>query len=209
MSHEYVLLGDVVSSARVKDRERLRARLEGMCGALSSGFAPDLVAPFSILKGVDEVGAVLASAASVYEMLLESEEALRPERMRFVLVRGHIDTAAGSGDVSRMDGPAFHSAAKAMEELKKSRLLFDIVGGDDRRDDLLGGLVSAVLELRGGWSEHQRKVATARASVERQADVAARLGVTQQAVSDALRRSSYWQVERLERRIRAALAGME
>lgn len=201
-----VLLADLERSRSVSDREKLRARLEECCAALNRTLAEELVAGFSILKGIDEIGAVFSSFGRVYGAVSRIEEALYPLRMRFVLVRGEVDTALGSGDVARMDGPAFHLAAELMGELKDSRLGFSMSAGDMLLDDTVGGMVNFALMSRADRSERQRTVIREYERAGNQTEAAAVLGVTQQAVSSMLVRSRYRQVAMLEETIMSAFS---
>jgi methylphosphotriester-DNA--protein-cysteine methyltransferase len=106
-----------------------------------------------------------------------------------------------------MDGPAFHAAAAEMERLKGSRLLFAVVGGDRLLDRALGALVSAALVFRGTRSESQQRAIQEYARTGNQATAAERLGVTQQAVSDALIRSGFTRMVEVESIIHEVFAG--
>jgi hypothetical protein len=199
-----VLLADLERSRSVRDREQVRERLEKSFEQLNSDHHTELTAGFSILKGIDEIGAVFASFGRVYRAITFIEQSLHPLRMRFVLVRGEVDTALESGDVARMDGPAFHLASELLEGLKDSRLPFSMSAGDKLLDDTLGGMVNFALMARGDWSERQRSFMSEYERTGNQTDAAEALGVTQQAVSSALVSSRYKQVKMLEETIDSA-----
>ncbi len=195
-----VLLGDIEDSRRVADRAGLAVRLESSCERLNAEFEPELRAPFSILKGIDEVGAALVSFGRALEMMSALSAGLRPQRMRFVLAAGEVDTAAGSGVVARMDGPVFHRAARMMEELKTSRLLFAMSVGDALLDEALANMR---LLARVSLSDRQWAAMAAYERSGSQAAAAAALGVSQQAVSHALVSANYRQMKRVEERLNA------
>ncbi len=207
MTKYYVLLGDVEDSRGVVDRERFRRVLEGTCERVNAEHAGDLIADFTMLKGVDELGAVLTAPRAVFSMVCTFEEAVRPTRIRYVLARGEVDTALESHDVARMDGPAFHAAAAAMQRLKGSRLLFAAAGGAPLLDRALGGLVSAALVFRGTRSESQQRAIEEYARAGNQATAAEKLGVSQQAVSEALIRSGFARMAEVEEIIHEVFAG--
>ena len=196
-----VLLGDIEDSRRVADRAGLAVRLESSCERLNAEFEPELRAPFSILKGIDEVGAALVSFGRALEMMSALSAGLRPQRMRFVLAAGEVDTAAGSGVVARMDGPVFHRAARMMEELKTSKLLFAMSVGDPLLDEALASAVNMLLLARVSLSDRQWEAMAAYERSGSQASAAAALGVSQQAVSHALVSANYRQMKRVEERL--------
>lgn len=112
----YVMMGDVIASRRIKNREVFQRKLDKICVNVNLNFAEDIYADFNILKGLDEVGGVLTNIKNVYKIMNTFLEQCYPDSIRFVLVYDYIDTAMKSHEVSRMDGPAFH---KASDMLKK------------------------------------------------------------------------------------------
>ncbi|MDZ4170943.1 MAG: SatD family protein, partial [Methanobacteriaceae archaeon] len=55
----YVLLGDVISSRKIKNRTSFQKNLENTYNKLNKKYEKDLFAEFKILKGLDEIGCVL------------------------------------------------------------------------------------------------------------------------------------------------------
>ena len=122
-----VLLGDVVDSRSIADRQGFQTQLEGACQVIAARHADDLMAGPVVLKGADEFGAVLTSYRPVYAVV-SAFDVLLPRHARFAVARGAIDTGLASGRLERMDGPAFHEASTAMEELKETGLPFAMRG---------------------------------------------------------------------------------
>ena len=204
----YVVVGDLVSSSGVEDRESFQERLDAVCRGINRRLAGHLEAEFKIVKGIDEVGAVLTDVSKVYEVVTTFLEELHPYRMRCVLVRGVIDTAFSSRDVAKMDGPAFHQAASLMEHLKRTRLLFAISTGRKIVDPLVAGLINLLLMARGGWSATQRRIIREYERTGVQSKVAEDLGITQQAVSRVLARSRWKEIHGIEENLRGVLGSV-
>ncbi len=194
----YVLIGDVRDSRGIRDREAFRARLTDACEAVNRDHERELAAACTVLKGVDEIGAVLLSIASAYDIMRTLLEAIAPEVMRFVLVRGEVDVGLDSGDVALMDGQAFHAAAAAMGDLKRRKLALRLRAGDSVLDAAIEAEVNLLAIVRDVRSERQNEVIGVYERTGGQAEAARELGVTQQAVSSVLRRSWYKQTERIE-----------
>lgn len=205
MPSRYVLLGDVVRSRRIDDREAFRERLAETCAALNDDYGESIDADFRVLKGIDEVGGVLSSLRSVYGIVRDLFEGLRPYEMRLALAHGSIDVEADSRDVARMDGPAFHRAAELLSGLEEGDLLFDMDARDPTLDAALADEINLLLVVRQGWTDRQREVVEAYQRHGEQTAAARELGVTQQAVSDALRRSSWPLVDAIEERLASTL----
>jgi hypothetical protein len=203
MDERYVLLGDVVNSRAIEDREAFQGRLREACAAVSEAYAVDVDAGLDVLKGVDEVGAVLDRVRHLYDVVDEFAERLRPQRVRLAVARGAIDV--GGETVAEMDGPAFQRADRVLARIEDEDALFGFEADDDVVDPLIEGQVELLLVLKGRRSEREREVVRRYDELGTQAAVAEALGVSQPAVSKTLDRALYAEVRTLEGRLRRAL----
>lgn len=194
----YVMLGDVIASRRIEDKEAFQRKLEKVCLKVNGNFEEDIYADFKILKGIDEIGGVLLNVASVYKIMDAMLEQFYPHSMRFVLVFDYIDTAVESREVSMMDGPAFHRASDLMKDLKGSRLMFSVFIEDEMMDKIVSGEINLLFLLKKGWSPSQHSILSEYRKTETQKIVAEALGITQQAVSKALNRSMWKEISSIE-----------
>lgn len=99
--------------------------------------------------------------------------------------RGAIETELREEAVG-MDGPAFHRARAALEEAKASRRHGGVFEGFGDDDPVLGGLARLVDRLRADLTDAQVEAVDLARRGMTQRDVAERLGVTPQAVSQRL-----------------------
>jgi len=194
----YVMLGDVIASRGIKDREKFREKLEKACLDINRNFAGDIYADFKILKGIDEIEGVLMNIASAYKIMDTMLEELYPHSMRFVIVFDQIDTALESREVSRMDGPAFHKASDTIKGLKGSRLMFRLSTGDEILDKAVAGEINLIFFLKNGWSSRQRRILREYMNTGKQDMVAKSLNITQQAISKAIKRSMWKEISGIE-----------
>jgi predicted DNA-binding protein YlxM (UPF0122 family) len=194
----YVMLGDVIASRGIKDREKFRNKLEKACLDINRNFSGDIYADFKILKGIDEIEGVLMNIANVYKIMDTMLEELYPYSMRFVIVFDAIDTALESRDVSRMDGPAFHKASDALKYLKGSRFIFRSSTGDEILDKAVAGEINLIFFFKNGWSSRQRRILREYMNTGKQDMVAKSLDITQQAVSKAIKRSMWKEISGIE-----------
>ncbi len=199
-----VLLGDVEDSRRIEKRDEFQRVVEATCGELNRDHERQLRAEFAILKGIDEIAAVLLSVSAVYEIVDAVGRALYPQRMRFALARGEVDTGLQSTEVGRMDGPAFHKAAAIMAELKANRLPFGMAVEDSAFDDALAGAASLIQMAKARRSERQWAAVREYERLGTQARAATELDVSQQAISHALVTADYKQVRLVEARLNRA-----
>jgi len=194
----YVMLGDVISSRNIKDKEAFQKKLEMACNEVNKVYSGDLYADFKILKGIDEIEGVLLSIADVYEIINTIQEHIYPYSMRFVLVLDYIDTAVDSRDVAKMDGPAFHCASDIIHDLKRSKLMFKMHIGDEIFDKTITGEINLIFMLKKSRSPGQHRILTEYKESGTQHETAASLGITQQAVSKALNRSMWKEISGIE-----------
>jgi len=194
----YVILGDVISSRRIAEREKFQKKLEETCRYINAIYSSDIYAGFKILKGIDEIGVVLSSMSKSYEVINVLLEKLHPNLMRFVLVFDYIDTALETKDIAKMDGPAFHKASDLMHTLKKSKLMFDMSVGDKVVDTTISGQINLILLLKRNWSVKQHQIVKEYERTKNQYEAAKNLGITQQAVSKTLKRSMWKELKSIE-----------
>jgi len=205
----YVMLGDIKSSTQIPDRRSFQQVLRSACRRLNRTAGRDIVASFKPLKGVDEVGGALASPGSAYDLVVGFLDTIRPQQARFVLTYGEVDVGSTSADVADMDGPAFNAAADAMADLKESDLVFKTDLGVRSLDASVTGLANALLLQRHRWTERQSAAVAAYREQGSQSAAAARLHITQQAVSKALEGASWRDLAVLEAYLREALRTLQ
>lgn len=205
--HEYVVLGDVVASREIDDREAFRDTIEAALDAINERYADDVVGEFTFLKGVDEIAGVIQDPRNLYRILRDVVSAARPGAIRFAVVHGEIDVGAEGSDVGEMDGPAFHRADEALIEVAEADLYVSFSGRRPAFDPLIEASINLLLVVREDWTDRQRAMVAAYEETGTQADVANRFGVSQQTVSATLRRADWPRLSRIEGDVNAALDG--
>jgi hypothetical protein len=201
----FVLLGDVVSSRQIVDRDRFQSRLAELCSMINAEYANDIYAPFKGLKGLDEIGGVLKDISNAFSIIILISETLYPCKMRCSLVYDFIDTALDSGDVAKMDGPAFHRASKTILELKETEQLISIAVEDEVLDKTLEGEINLILLFREARTAKQRNIIKEYELIKNQIEVADKLGLSQQYVSMALKRSRWKMLKDLEEELNRSM----
>lgn len=201
----FVLLGDVVSSRQITDRDQFQSRLAELCSMINTEYANDIYAPFKGLKGLDEIGGVLKDISNAFNIIILISETLYPCKMRCSLVYDFVDTALDSGDVAKMDGPAFHRASKAILELKETELLTRIAVEDEVLDKILEGEINLILLFREARTPKQRKIIKEYELIKNQIKVSETLGLSQQHVSMTLKRTRWKMLKDLEEELNRSL----
>ncbi len=201
----YVLLGDVVDSRKLNQREYFQKRLNHACTEINQRYKRDLYADMKIIKGADEIRCVLKTVENVYNIMDFVWNEIYPQKMRFVLVRGLIDTSLSNRDITQMDGPAFHHASNMMNSLKKSGLFFEMSLGNDVTDAALKGQVNLIIIIKNSWSSRRREIVRMYEKEGSQKDVADKMGISQQAVSKNLKESMWNKVKLIEKDLKKSM----
>lgn len=193
-----VLVGDVVDSRF--DLAGSSAWIRRLSAELSAIVPREQVAPFDFTQG-DEVQGLLRPTADPFRYVLEAALHEAAPAMRWVIVAGRVE--AGEGSATRRTGEAFVAARALIGEAKHRHDGLLALSGDPTADALLDDLAPVLANSLAAMTPRQRLIARPMLlEGSRQADVAARLGVSRATVSVAYGRGRVRDAERLVRAIR-------
>lgn len=209
MPKRCVVLGDVVASRDIDDREAFRERLLEACATVNETLEDAVVAGFTPQKGVDEFGGVLDSPARVYDVVETIARHLHPEEVRFAVAWDKVDVAPDANDVQQMDGPVFHRADELQDSIADSPFRFAMDLDDPPLDATLADEINLLLLRKAEWTARQHRIAARYAELGSQAAVADELAVSQPAVSQSLSRANYRVLREIEGRLRTTLERYE
>ncbi|MBX0286304.1 SatD family protein [Haloarcula salinisoli] len=205
-----VVLGEVTEPRSVDDREALRASLEAGIARANEALREQLVAPFSVLRGVEAIGGVLTDPERSYRALREITEAVLPVEMRFAVVHGQIDVGLATEAVSRMDGPAFQEADRLLAELATEERAVAFADPDVEPwiRTLLADQIQLLQTIKRAWTAHQAELVRAYRREENMQAIADERGVSVQTVSQTLARANATQIMTVESNLDAALSAV-
>lgn len=196
-----VVLGDVVNSREIEDRETFQETLQSTLDTINDEFGDLFRAPLTILKGVDEIGGVLTSVRPLVAIQRRLARTLHPHQIRLAAVVGEIDVNGTTGDVSAMDGEAFARADAVLAELESTDLTFELEGTRPLLDRLLSDQINLLDMFREAWTERQVEITSKYEKLDSQKEVAESLGISPQAVSNALAKTKAAKIVQLEQRL--------
>jgi len=200
-SSRYVLLADVIDSSSIPDRAEFREDLLKGIEQVNAEYGSDLHVEYDLIKGIDEFGAVLSELSNLYEMISTILNRVHPVQIRFGVAAGDVDVDPEKGDISSMDGPAFHLADLLLDEVEDDNLFIYIDTGSPA-DILVANTINLLLMQREQWTEHQVDAVRAYERGGTQSDAAKRLGVQQQTISKALTSIRYQETKLLRKYLR-------
>jgi len=119
-------MGDLVNSRGLRDRALYKGLLDCVIRRVNREHAGVLVARLKVVRGVDELGCAVATTGGAVAVVRAISAGVLPERYRFGLARGAVDVRPNCGDVTQMDGPAFHRASDALDRARALRTLIEV-----------------------------------------------------------------------------------
>jgi hypothetical protein len=206
-----VVLGDVVGSRTLEDRESVRETLEGAVDAATATAGEAVVAPFAILKGVDEIGGVLDDPAEVVPAVRTLVEHLHPVELRVGIAWGDVDVDPDATAVASMDGPAFHRADECLLDAREGdrfvRVALD--GVPAVFEPVLGDQLDLLSLWTYSWTPRQTEIVRAYRDADTMTAVADDLDVTVQMISKTLDRTHAETVFAVEETLEDAFAAID
>jgi hypothetical protein len=156
------LIGDIERSRALENRAAVQERLESICRELNDRRDYfQLLSPFTLTLG-DEFQALFRKSGALWEALFQIEASLvtafnedgGAPRVRFGTGVGAIDTRINEQSSIGMDGPAFHRARAAIEQLKESKTYYRVLGLN-RGQQLATHALDLVSHNRSAWNANR------------------------------------------------------
>ncbi len=130
--NKIVLIGDIISSKKIKDRSAVQKKLNNAFKKINSS-NKNIISPYTITLG-DEFQAVYNSADKLFKDIWQIGAALYPEQSRYSIAVGDITTKLNKAQAIGMDGPAFYFARKGLDELKQTNYIFNFNEAEEKYD---------------------------------------------------------------------------
>ena len=202
-----------MKSRRDHQRPALAQKIEHALRSANERFAADWIASLETTRGLDKDSSVLRTPTHAFDVVMAVNLHVWPARFRFALARGSVDVGSRGDPASDFDGPAFHRAADSLDRARTERkpLAIDIRGGDKSIVHLAEATAQLHHAIVADWTPRACEVVRlARKSTEHsqgltQQDIAAKLGITQPAVSKMLTQAHHAELLASEAQLRDAL----
>lgn len=207
----FALVGDLTKSRKQSNRSALAEQIEDVIRQINERFASNFVASLETTRGLDEVSSLLQEPTHAFDIAFAINLSLWPAMFRFGLGDGDIDVWGKSGRASDMDGSAFHHAAEALARGRSRDIPFSI--NIQGLPNAAGSLIEAAGVLHQAvmrdWTSKSADVIRIYRPLSgenpTQEQLAARLGQSQQAISEAIRRGHLSELTLAQDTIRVVL----
>ena len=183
-TRKIAVIGDIVSSTKIADRDQVQKKLVGVIRLLNHSNSA-LDSPYTITLG-DEFQAVLSKGDDIFLDAVSILEALHPEKVRFSFGIGTLSTALNREQAIGMDGPAFHNARSAMRGLKRTRHLFRIVGIGDPCSELINQSLCLISHAARNWKKNRLQILRMLGDEIPVKNIASMLGLSDKAIYKAI-----------------------
>ncbi len=156
MAKKIALIGDIVSSQKIKNRAEIQKKLKALFKNINAK-SGSIESPYTITLG-DEFQAVYKNPESLFKNIWEILLAVYPEKIRFSIGIGELSTPINKKQAIGMDGPAFYSARNGLEEIKQTSYTINISGDKIPNENLLRQSLYLISFLSHGWKKTRLQI---------------------------------------------------
>jgi len=153
-----VLIADIVSSKKIKDRDKVQQKLKAELKKINRD-SGSILSPMTITLG-DEFQCVYSNAGEIFKNIWGILSTCYPERIRFSLGIGEITTTINRKQAIGMDGPAFYEAREGLMHLKQKDYLFDLrsSGANSEIIEFIRNVLYFVSHNIEGWKKNRIEI---------------------------------------------------
>ncbi len=189
-----VIIGDLISSSKIKGKDILIKKLEKTIKSINSSYSNEVFLPLELTRG-DEVSTIMLSPEKSFKLCYSINKKIFPDLFRFVIVSGDIDSnmLREAQGVNRITGEVFYKASKMLSDSKKQKLYynFSLDFKYDEFNQFLSYTANFLQLLFNKMTSRQREAVNLYDELHNQDEVARIINKKQQAVSSRLK-SANW-----------------
>lgn len=192
----FAIIGDVVDSRKIDNRNDVQKQYVEVINRINKKYSEDIASKFLITLG-DSFQGLLKKPNHILNIISEIEESIAPYKLRFGIGVGKISTSIVFEDSSLIDGPAYHNARSAIDEVKimsnKNRACSSILVHSDERvlDDLINSTLTLCASIKSNWTDKQKQVIDLSIKEKKsQVEIAEQLNIKQPSVNSRLQSSN-------------------
>jgi hypothetical protein len=194
----FAIIGDVVDSRKIDNRNDVQKQYVEAINKINREYPDDIASKFLITLG-DSFQGLLKKSNNILKIIEEIEDSMAPFKLRFGIGIGTINTSIIVEDSSLIDGPAYHNARFAIDDVKiKNSKKNDVVCVNVKSDNnILDNLINSALSLcsliKSNWSDKQRVVIDLNIKQKKsQVEIAEILNIKQPSVNSRLHSSNIY-----------------
>ncbi len=194
-----VFLGQFIGPVDRVDTDSIYQKAQWLVNHLFRKYRDDFYMPPVLRRERGEIFGLMRKPAISYQVCALFNEELHPAWVRFAIVRDAVEVPGMGRLENELVGKLVDRARHLLGKARTGGwcYVFDL-GEETLFNSVLTEMTSLIHAFRNMWSDHQNKVILLYKELGRQKHVADRLGITQQAVSDILKRAHWREIKRAE-----------
>ena len=202
-----IIRGDIIGSKKITNKSEFWLKLDEVISRINKEFKHQLEYDIEIFKG-DELTAMCKNPSKeadedpvkiAYMIASKMFEYLSPIKIRLVISEGEIDSQRITNKLNEKDGEVFWNASQTLQNLKKSKRYIGFSLKNKDKISIASKMADIITELKYEWTETEKEIIKLYEYHKNQERVARELGISQQSVSDALRRAKHKVIREAEK----------
>ena len=189
----FAIIGDVIESRNIENRDSVQKQYVEIINKINKEYSEDIASKFQITLG-DSFQGLLKNTTNLFTILQEIEEALSPYKLRFGIGVGSINTSIIIENSSLIDGPAYHNARFAIDDVKtinKENTYLLVHSNNKVLDDLINSSLTLCSYIKSTWTKKQKEVIKLHIKMNKsQVEIANELNIKQPSVNGRLQSSN-------------------
>ena len=191
-----VILGDIVQSKAIasKEKELVRQKMKEALDSINVNYSNCILADFGLVRGDAFEGVLFTQrdAPQIIQVIIKSIYGISKTKIRISAVMDELSKV--SSDRNEADGPAFYTAIKEIDRLKKQKsdhwLQVSFITKTIAQG-IVESLVDLLTALTGKWTDRQREIAWAMDDHGQQIIVSKKLEISPAVVNKQLKAAHY------------------
>ncbi len=198
---EIAIIGDIKESKKIINRSEVQKKLNQILNNINDKYVNDISSKFTITLG-DEFQGLLSNGANTMNIISEIEREMYPTKIRFGVGIGKLETDVNREISIGADGPVYHMARNAINNLKDdeernqknpSDYRFETDRDNEATTIMMNTILVLITAIKESWSDRQREIIWDMfKNQDSQNDVAARFGIKQPTVQKILSKGKYY-----------------
>lgn len=192
------IIGDLVGSRKMNQptRNKVHKALKSALEDINQEYASDIAASFLITLG-DEFQGLLKESEHLMEIIELIQMAMAEYPLRFGIGIGEMHTPIEKEAIGA-DGPAFHMARFALDQVKRSARRSEQpktlirVESQVIHPELINHLLTQLYYQTSNWTAKQRQIVWQMRQVSSQQELANQLNVSQPYINQVLQSTGYY-----------------
>jgi hypothetical protein len=199
----YLLKGEPTSVIPKNKIKEFKLHLEKICYLLNRRYEKHIHTQLYVNENC-QIICLLNNISRSYDLVDTILKGSNPHTFHFVLIHDYINTST-LPNLNTITGPAMNKASQTLNRMSKEDNNFEMSVEREETDLAISGLITSILLLKNGLTPKKRRIISEYVKTGKQSIAAEKLGMTQQGISKALKKSNWREIRDGEEKLRRSL----